>query len=127
MVLPGTAPAGGISLRLLWPQWQGAGISSVAELAAEFPLDVARRGYAVGSAVLQAVLSAHDAPVLGSAISASSNPVTNPIGTVDPSGDDPAAYSLVAEPLNPNGKRVHDLAMEQVSLDHRLSRARFGQ
>ena len=64
MVLPGTAPAGGISLRLLWPQWQGAGISSVAELAAEFPLDVARRGYAVGSAVLQAVLSAHDGPTM---------------------------------------------------------------
>ena len=64
MVLPGTAPAGGISLRLLWPQWQGAGISSVAELAAEFPLDVARRGYAVGSAVLQAVLPAHDGPTM---------------------------------------------------------------
>ena len=64
MTLPGTAPVGGVSLRLLWPQWQGAGLSSVAELAAEFPLDVARRGYAVGSAVLQAVLPAHDGPTV---------------------------------------------------------------
>lgn len=64
MVLPGTVPTGGVSLRLLWPQWQGAGISSVAELAAEFPLDVAQRGYAVGSAVLQAVLPAHDGPTV---------------------------------------------------------------
>jgi arginase len=50
------------TLRLLWPQWQGAGTSSVRELAPEFPFDVARRGYAVGSAVLAAVLPAHDGP-----------------------------------------------------------------
>lgn len=50
------------TLRLVWPQWQGAGTSSVRSLAAEFPLDVARRGYAVGSAVLAAVLPAHDGP-----------------------------------------------------------------
>ena len=43
-------------LRLLCPQWQGAGTSSVRELAEEFPFEVARRGYAVGSAVLDAVL-----------------------------------------------------------------------
>jgi arginase len=47
----------GVTLRLLWPQWQGAGTSGVQELAPEFPFDVARRGYAVGSAVLAAVLS----------------------------------------------------------------------
>ncbi|WP_433305622.1 arginase family protein [Actinoplanes sp. CA-030573] len=50
------------TLRLIWPQWQGAGTSSVRELAPEFPFDVARRGYAVGSAVLAAVLPAHDGP-----------------------------------------------------------------
>ncbi|SNY55032.1 arginase family protein [Paractinoplanes atraurantiacus] len=50
------------TLRLLWPQWQGAGTSSVRELAPEFPFDVARRGYAVGSAVLEAVLPAHEGP-----------------------------------------------------------------
>jgi arginase len=52
----------GSTLRLVWPQWQGAGTSSVRSLAAEFPLDVARRGYAVGSLVLEAVLPPHDGP-----------------------------------------------------------------
>jgi arginase len=60
---PGSdAGGGGVTLRLVWPQWQGAGTSSVRELAPEFPFDVARRGYAVGSAVLAAVLSDHDGP-----------------------------------------------------------------
>jgi arginase len=54
----------GVNLRLLWPQWQGAGTSSVAALAPEFPLDVARRGYAVGTAVLEAVLPPHDGPTV---------------------------------------------------------------
>ena len=49
-------------LRLMCPQWQGGGTSSVRELASEFPFDVARRGYAVGSAVLDAVLSPHNGP-----------------------------------------------------------------
>jgi arginase len=44
------------TLRLVCPQWQGAGTSSVRELASEFPFDVARRGYAVGAAVLDAIL-----------------------------------------------------------------------
>src|SRR5689334_10920345 len=60
---PGAGPdRDGVHLRLLWPQWQGAGTSSVRELAPEFPFDVARRGYAVGSAVLAAVLPPHDGP-----------------------------------------------------------------
>ena len=42
--------------------------------------------------------------------------------SVDLSGDDPAALSLVAEPVNPNGKRVHDLALEQVSIGKTRSR-----
>jgi len=54
----------GVHLRLLWPQWQGAGTPSVRELAPEFPFDVARRGYAVGSAVLEAVLPPHDGPTV---------------------------------------------------------------
>ncbi len=67
MTHPDSPPGGGpgrdgVSLRLLWPQWQGAGTSSVRELASEFPFDVARRGYAVGSAVLAAVLPPHDGP-----------------------------------------------------------------
>lgn len=52
----------GVNLRLIWPQWQGGGTSSVQEFASEFPFDVARRGYAVGSAVLDAVLPPHDGP-----------------------------------------------------------------
>jgi arginase len=54
--------AEGVTLRLLWPQWQGAGTSSVRALAPEFPFEVARRGYAVGSAVLAAVLPANQGP-----------------------------------------------------------------
>jgi arginase len=62
---PGRSPGrDGVHLRLLWPQWQGAGTSSVRELAPEFPFDVARRGYAVGSAVLEAVLPPHDGPTV---------------------------------------------------------------
>jgi hypothetical protein len=58
-----TSPGGaGVTLRLLWPQWQGAGTPSVRELAPEFPFDVARRGYAVGSEVLGAILPAGDGP-----------------------------------------------------------------
>src|SRR5262249_40278268 len=52
----------GAHLRLVWPQWQGAGSSSVRSLAPEFPFEVARRGYAVGTTVLQAILPAHDGP-----------------------------------------------------------------
>jgi arginase len=36
----------------------------VQELASEFPFDVGRRGYAVGSAVLEAVLPPHDGPTV---------------------------------------------------------------
>jgi arginase len=49
-------------LRLVWPQWQGAGTESIHSLAAEFPFDIARRGYSVGTKVLQAVLPEHDGP-----------------------------------------------------------------
>ncbi len=56
-----TVPTGG-HLRLIWPQWQGVGTPSVIELAPEFPFDVGRRGYAVGAAVLGAVLPLHDGP-----------------------------------------------------------------
>ena len=60
------SPSGrdGVHLRLLWPQWQGAGTSSVRELAPEFPFDVARRGYAMGSSVLEAVLPPHNGPTV---------------------------------------------------------------
>ncbi|MET7333208.1 hypothetical protein [Nonomuraea sp. NPDC005650] len=52
-------PTGGndVNLRLVWPQWQGAGTSSARAFASEFPLDLARRGYAVGTAVLEAAMA----------------------------------------------------------------------
>jgi arginase len=60
-----------VNLRLLWPQWQGASTSSVAALAPEFPLYVARRGYAVGTAVLEAVLPPHDGPTVSAPVAMS--------------------------------------------------------
>lgn len=50
------------TLRLVWPQWQGAGVESIRGLFSEVPFEEARRGYAVGSAVLNAVLPAHAGP-----------------------------------------------------------------
>jgi arginase len=76
MTHPDSPPAGGsdhdgVNLRLLWPQWQGAGTSSVEAFASEFPLDVARRGYAVGTAVLEAVLPPHEGPTVSAPVSMS--------------------------------------------------------
>lgn len=50
------------TLRLVWPQWQGAGVESIRSLFQEVPFEEARRGYAVGAAVLNAVLPAHSGP-----------------------------------------------------------------
>ncbi|MEU3982845.1 arginase family protein [Streptomyces sp. NPDC026672] len=50
------------TLRLVWPQWQGAEPEIVAELTPELPFDEARRGYTVGTAVLSALLPPHDGP-----------------------------------------------------------------
>ena len=47
------------TLRLVWPQWQGAGTESVRTWLPEFPFEVARRGYAAGTAVLSAILPHH--------------------------------------------------------------------
>ena len=38
------------TLRLVWPQWQGAGVESIRELFSEVPFKEACRGYAVGAA-----------------------------------------------------------------------------
>ncbi len=57
-------PSLDVNLRLVWPQCQGAGTVSVQEFASEFPFDVGRRGYAVGSTVLEAVLPPHDGPTV---------------------------------------------------------------
>jgi arginase len=60
--LTGGSDHDGANLGLIWPQWQGGRTSSVREFASEFPFDVARRGYAMGSAVLEAVLPPQDGP-----------------------------------------------------------------
>jgi arginase len=57
-------PSLDVNLRLVRPQWQGGGTVSVQEFASEFPFDVGRRGYAVDSAVLEAVLPPHDGPTV---------------------------------------------------------------
>jgi arginase len=50
------------TLRLVWPQWQGGGMESIREFFSEVSFEEARRGYAVGAAVLSAVLPAHTGP-----------------------------------------------------------------
>ena len=50
------------TLRLLWPQWQGAGRDMVAHLTPGIPAEQARLGYVTGTTVLQAVLPQHDGP-----------------------------------------------------------------
>ncbi|MHA6800204.1 arginase family protein [Bounagaea algeriensis] len=67
MTSPHLSPAGAphsddAHLRLVWPQWQGAGTSSVQAFASEFPLEIAHRGYAVGTTVLDAILPPHEGP-----------------------------------------------------------------
>lgn len=50
------------TLRLVWPQWQGASRENVSLLLPEVPLARARHGYAVGARVLEAILPAHEGP-----------------------------------------------------------------
>ncbi len=50
------------TLRLVWPQWQGAGRDNVSELLSEFPIGTARRGYEFGSRILDAILPRHNGP-----------------------------------------------------------------
>ncbi|WP_062204442.1 arginase family protein [Demequina salsinemoris] len=54
------AGLGGVdTLRLVWPSWQAAGTESVEAFAPEFSLEEARRGYEVGTRVLEAILPPH--------------------------------------------------------------------
>jgi arginase len=55
-------PQQGDTLRLVWPQWQGAATEAVAENFRELPLNEARLGYVAGTQVLSAVLPPHDGP-----------------------------------------------------------------
>lgn len=51
------------TLRLVWPEWQGAASAGVGALLPNFPLDFARRGYLMGAQVLDAVLPRAGGPV----------------------------------------------------------------
>lgn len=53
---------GARTLRLVWPQWQGAGADVVAALYPEAPLDEAQRAYALGARVLETILPPHNGP-----------------------------------------------------------------
>lgn len=53
------APLPSNALRLVWAQWQGAGPDAVAALYPELDLDEARRSYALGTQVLDAILPPH--------------------------------------------------------------------
>lgn len=44
------------TLRMIWPQWQGAATSSIAELTGDLPAESARTSYSVGTRVLDALL-----------------------------------------------------------------------
>jgi arginase len=57
-----TTVRAGTTLRLIWPQWQGAAEHMVGMLFPELPLDQARRGYAFGTRVLDVILPTHDGP-----------------------------------------------------------------
>lgn len=50
------------TLRLVWPQWQGAGESSIKGLLPELPYARARRAYTMGTRVLEVVLPEHAGP-----------------------------------------------------------------
>ena len=52
------------TLRLLWPQWQGARGDIFATYTAEGPQQGLERGYALGTSVLAAVLPEHDGPTV---------------------------------------------------------------
>lgn len=64
--MPAQTPGSGIdpaqTLRLIWPQWQGAGVSSFEAFMPDFPIDQARRGYVLGATVLDAVLPPASGP-----------------------------------------------------------------
>lgn len=51
-----------VVLRLIWPQWQGAGPSTVASLTPELPFPAAQLGYHLGSHLLQWLAPAATGP-----------------------------------------------------------------
>jgi arginase len=52
----------GMTLRLIWPQWQGAEPETVAMLTRELPFPAAQLGYHLGSRLLQMIAPPADGP-----------------------------------------------------------------
>ena len=52
----------GSTLRLLWPQWQGADPGVVAALTRELPFDDAQKGYELGARILDLIAPSTDGP-----------------------------------------------------------------
>ena len=50
------------TLRLVWPQWQGAGRENISGLLPRHPYSLARRGYETGAKVIKAILLPHAGP-----------------------------------------------------------------
>lgn len=65
------------TLRLVWPQWQGAGSANFPALVPEFPYAQGRTAYAVGTRVLRAILPEHPGPeeVINTPLELGSDPV----------------------------------------------------
>ncbi|BCW58612.1 arginase family protein [Arthrobacter sp. StoSoilB20] len=61
---PSASESNPTTLRLLWPQWQGATPENITALIPELPLAAAQTGYSIGSSILGALLPATDGPVL---------------------------------------------------------------
>jgi arginase len=58
-----TSPSpSGTTLRLVWPQWQGAPSDVVARLTPELPFESAQLGYHLGSRLLQTIVPPTDGP-----------------------------------------------------------------
>ncbi|WP_433384239.1 arginase family protein [Actinoplanes sp. CA-142083] len=94
-----------VTLRLVWPQWQGAGTSSVRELASEFPFDAARRGYAVGAAVLAAILPSHDGPVAVAPVAMGDDGLDLRDGIGTPASEYPGFHAMAVAALTGHGDR----------------------
>lgn len=71
------------TLRLIWPQYQGATRANAISLIPEVPAERARRGYAVGTRVLEEILPEHSGPTATVHVPDSEESATNGIESRD--------------------------------------------
>jgi Arginase/agmatinase/formimionoglutamate hydrolase, arginase family len=53
---------GNQDLRLIWPQWQGAGSTSIDAFKGDLSFEVVRQAYSAGTNILQSILPTHEGP-----------------------------------------------------------------